>query len=84
MTKKMGELKKGEKGRITNVFFSDDNADIIRRLLEMGFLEGSDVEILHEAPFSLDPIAVRVRGAVLALRRSEANLVEVIHEGAGG
>jgi ferrous iron transport protein A len=44
-------------------------------------LEGSTVEVLHEAPFGKDPIAVRVRGALLALRRSEANHVRVFVEG---
>lgn len=71
----LGSLKKGERGRI--VGFLSEGDDLIRRLLEMGLIEGSEVELLHEAPFGRDPVAVRVRGALIALRRSEANLVEV-------
>ncbi len=50
---------------------------MVQRLMEMGFLEGSQVEVVHEAPFGGDPIAVRVRGTLIALRREEANLVWV-------
>lgn len=51
---------------------------LTQRLLEMGFLEGSWVEIAHEAPFGGDPLAVRVRGTLVALRRQEADVIEVI------
>lgn len=81
---KMGELSAGAVARILSVGSSEDNAGLMSRLLEMGFLEGARVEILHEAPFSKDPIAIRVRGGVIALRRNEANLIEVqleaVHE----
>ena len=43
-----------------------------RRLIEMGFIEGAGVEILHEGPFGGDPIAVRVGSATVALRRRDA------------
>jgi ferrous iron transport protein A len=76
--RRLGELKKGEQGTITRVTGENAERDeIARRLLEMGLLEGSRVELVHEAPFGGDPVAVRVRGALLALRRNEANLVEV-------
>lgn len=58
----------------------DETAEISARLMEMGLLEGSRVEVAHEAPFGGDPIAVRVRGALIALRRNEANQVWVEHE----
>jgi ferrous iron transport protein A len=48
--------------------------------MSMGFLEGSMAEIVHEAPFGGDPLAIRVRGTLLALRRHEANTIEVIVE----
>jgi ferrous iron transport protein A len=47
-------------------------ADVAERLLEMGFDEGAEVETLHAAPLGGDPIAVRVDGAVVALRRALA------------
>lgn len=43
-----------------------------RRLIEMGFIEGAEVEVLHEGPFGRDPIAVRVGSATVALRRRDA------------
>lgn len=44
------------------------------RLLELGFDEGAEVEALHRAPLG-DPIAVRVDGSVVALRRALARLI---------
>ena len=46
------------------------------RLLELGFDEGAEVETLHRAPLG-DPIAVRVDGSVVALRRALAQAVLV-------
>ncbi|MEN9932434.1 MAG: hypothetical protein RIS17_1007 [Pseudomonadota bacterium] len=51
--------------------------DTARRLCELGFDEGVDVEILHRAPFGGDPLAVRVGNMVVALRRDMARLIEV-------
>ena len=48
-----------------------------RRLLEMGFVEGARVEILHEGPFGRDPLAVRVDDITVALRRRDADVVLV-------
>ena len=76
-TQLLGELEKGAGGLISK---TSGPMEIRRRLLEMGFLEGSRVEVVHVAPFGGDPIAVKVRGALLALRRSEANHVEVVVE----
>lgn len=73
--RRLGELRKGECARIVSV--RDPETELSRRLLEMGLLEGSLVELVHEAPFGGDPVAVRVRGALIALRRGEANQVEV-------
>ena len=52
-------------------------AELERRLLEMGFLEGEEVEILHEGPVGRDPIAVRLGGMIIAIRRFEARAVIV-------
>ncbi len=47
------------------------------RLHEMGFIPGERVEILNEAPLSGDPITVRIRNGVYAMRREDANSVLV-------
>lgn len=74
----LGQMRSGAKGVIVR---TAGPVELRNRLLEMGFLEGAVVELLHEAPFGGDPIAVRVRGSLLALRRSEANHIEVLVEG---
>ena len=79
-SKRLGELSPGQRGTITRVGLQTETAqstEITQRLLEMGLLEGSDVELVYQAPFGGDPIAVRVRGALIALRRNEANQVEM-------
>ena len=52
-------------------------AELERRLLEMGFVEGAVVEIRNQGLFGHDPIAVRVNNATVALRRAEANAIHV-------
>jgi ferrous iron transport protein A len=51
--------------------------ELERRLLEIGFLEGAAVEVLHEGPLGRDPIAIRLNGITVALRRREAMAVFV-------
>jgi ferrous iron transport protein A len=70
----LGQLKKGTKAKIARV---SGEPEMNARFLAMGLLEGNLIEVLHEAPFGKDPIAVRVRGALIALRRNEANFIEV-------
>ncbi len=52
-------------------------AELERRLLEMGFVEGAMVEIRNQGLFGRDPIAIRVDNATVALRRAEANAIRV-------
>ena len=81
MKKYLGELNPGAAGKIISVGMNSDcSADLARRLLEMGMLVGARVEVLHQAPFGGDPLAIRVRGSIIALRRNEANHIEVAVE----
>ncbi len=77
-TTRLGQLEVGQKGRIVRVGSDADSPDWVQRLMALGFLEGSVAEVVHQAPFGGDPVAVRVRGTLLALRRQEANAVEVV------
>lgn len=82
MKKLLGKLNPGNTGLIVSVALSGEcSPDLARRFLEMGILEGARVEILHQAPFGGDPLAIRVRGSIIALRRSEANHVEIHLDG---
>lgn len=55
-------------------------AELERRLIELGFVEGAPVEVLHQGLFGRDPIAVRVAGTTVAMRRREAMAVSVSPE----
>jgi ferrous iron transport protein A len=48
-----------------------------RRLLEFGFVQGEQVEILAEARPGRDPFVVRIGHTTLALRRREAQSIWV-------
>lgn len=48
----------------------------IRRLMDLGLIEGTRVTCVGISVFG-SPRAYRIRGAVLALRREEASLIEV-------
>lgn len=52
--------------------------ELERRLIELGFVEGAKVELLHQGLFGGDPIAVRVAASTIALRRREAMAVIVV------
>ena len=81
----LAQMKIGEKGRITAIARSTEveesvhlaREELERRLLEAGFLEGETVEVLHHGPVGRDPMAVMVNETVIALRRSEAEAVEI-------
>ncbi len=49
---------------------------VARRLMEMGLLPGTTVEIQRIAPLG-DPIELRLRGFSLSIRRSEAERIEI-------
>ena len=52
-----------------------EEAELERRLLEMGFVEGARVQVLHEGLFGRDPIAVKLDDMRVALRRREADAI---------
>jgi ferrous iron transport protein A len=49
-------------------------AQKIERLQELGFVSGESISIQGVSPFG-DPMIVQVRGAIVALRRSEAKCI---------
>jgi len=53
-------------------------SELESRLLELGFVEGARVEILHQGMVGRDPIAVRVDTITVAIRRREAMAISVI------
>lgn len=68
------DMKIGQKGRITKVGSTDK---IYRnRLIAMGLLPGTVIEVLRIAPFG-DPVEIGVRGYSLSLRKGEAGVLEM-------
>ena len=50
---------------------------VARRLMEMGVVPGAPVCVVRSAPLG-DPLEIRVRNYHLALRRSEAQTIDVV------
>jgi ferrous iron transport protein A len=77
----LGLARPGFSGRIRHIAVTAVGGltatELERRLLEIGFLEGAAVEVLHEGPLGRDPIAIRLNGITVALRRREAMAVFV-------
>ena len=69
-------LQEGERARIVDVV-GDDAISV--RLMEMGLVEGEEVELVGFAPLG-DPIEFRIRGYRLSLRSTEARRVQVQRE----
>jgi ferrous iron transport protein A len=53
------------------------DTELESRLIELGFVEGARVEVLHEGIVGRDPIAVRVENVTIAVRRREAMAIIV-------
>lgn len=78
----LGLAQRGFAGRIQSIHVGDGAhgltaAELERRLLELGLVEGAEIEVLHEGPLGRDPIAVRVNDMTIALRRREAMAILV-------
>ncbi|MFN7620567.1 MAG: ferrous iron transport protein A [bacterium] len=82
--RKLSLARPGDQGVIVQVGdpgLNDDHAlELERRLLELGFVEGARVELLHEGLFGRDPIAMKVDDMRVALRRHEAASLTVRFE----
>jgi ferrous iron transport protein A len=70
---RLSEAAVGTRVRIRAVHFPPE---LQGRMLGLGFVPGSVVEVVREAPFG-DPRVYLVRGKLITLRRSEADFVEV-------
>ncbi|MDK2125662.1 FeoA family protein [Parachitinimonas caeni] len=69
------DLNSGERATVSGLALAA--SPLRRRLLAIGFLPGTHVEVLRRAPLG-DPIEVAVRGTTFALRREEAAALHVI------
>lgn len=70
---RLNQLGIGCRGAVCGV---EGDADLRRRLLEMGFCNSATVEVVRRAPLG-DPIEFRLRGYCLSLRQEHARFVKV-------
>jgi ferrous iron transport protein A len=78
----LGLARRGYRGVIQHIAAVDGGSalsaiELESRLIELGFVEGARVEVLHEGIIGRDPIAVRVDNITVAVRRREAMAVIV-------
>jgi ferrous iron transport protein A len=81
---RLADLRRGTRGEVLAVSPETmtgvpeaERGELERRLLEIGFVEGARIEVLHEGFIGRDPIAVRLDDMRVALRRREAQGVLV-------
>ncbi len=72
---KLSELKTGEKGVIVKVL---GHGGFRKRIIEMGFIKGKEVEVLLNAPLQ-DPVKYKLMGYEVSLRHQEAESIEVVN-----
>jgi ferrous iron transport protein A len=75
----LDQLQVGQRARVESVA---GGLSLVQRLMEMGLLEGEEVEVLAFAPLG-DPMEIRLRDYRLSLRREEARGVAVSVIGRG-
>ncbi|HYJ09061.1 MAG TPA: FeoA family protein [Polyangiaceae bacterium] len=63
-------------GQVVQVMRVAGEGSVRRRLMELGLVPGTRVELLRVAPLG-DPIELLVRGASLSIRKAEASAIEV-------
>lgn len=69
----LDKIQGGRKCIIKNLSAS---GNLLHKLLDMGFIQGSIVEVVRFAPLK-DPIELKIHDYLISLRRSEAGLIEV-------
>ena len=73
---KRSEARVGDRGTIVSVgahcHHQTEEMELERRLLELGLVEGANIELIHEGLFGRDPMALKVDDMRVALRRREA------------
>jgi ferrous iron transport protein A len=69
--KLLGDFKPGETGTVEKLTVL---GPLRRRLLDMGITPGTEITFKKVAPLG-DPLEIRLRGYVLAIRKTEAEAV---------
>ncbi|PID60331.1 MAG: ferrous iron transport protein A [Ignavibacteriae bacterium] len=72
--KTAADLNFGEKGIISEIDFKHPS---FRRILEIGFTPGQEIELINKSIFN-DPLAFSLRGTLIAIRRNEAESIKLL------
>ena len=78
-TLSLNDLPSGARATVKSLRAAAPEADaaLLRRLAEIGFLDGEPVHLLRRGPGGREPLAVQVGDTLFALRALEARCVEV-------
>lgn len=76
---RLSDLPNGRLATVQGVNAASREADaqMLHRLAELGFLPGEPVQVLRRGPGGREPLAVQIGETLFALRRVEAECVEV-------
>ncbi|MTV49127.1 ferrous iron transport protein A [Heliobacillus mobilis] len=69
----LSQMPVGHKARVVTLMLDGFSR---RRILDMGLIPGTVVEVLRRSPLG-DPTAYRIRGSVIGLRKEEASRIIV-------
>ncbi len=91
LQRRLSQARLGDRGVIAAVGAAADQGsggldaqELERRLLELGFVEGATLEVIHEGGIGRDPIAVRLDDMRVALRRRDATEILILIEESAG
>lgn len=73
----LNELPIGKTAIVTNIALK---GTIRRRLFDLGLIHGTTVESVLRSPKG-NPVAYKIRGAVIALRNSDTEKITINHKG---
>ena len=76
---RLSDLPNGALARVCGVVSSsaEVGAAVLRRLQDIGFIEGEQVQLLRRGPGGREPLAVQVGDSLFALRLVEAGCIQV-------
>jgi Fe2+ transport system protein FeoA len=75
-TRTVAEMNLGECAVISSIHSGLAMDSIGIRLMEMGFTPGQEIVLIAKSPFDC-PLAVAVRGTIIALRALEAQCIHI-------
>jgi Fe2+ transport system protein FeoA len=71
--RQLDQLKPGDKGKVVRV---SGSGAVHRRILDMGVVPGSEIEVERVAPLG-DPVEFKLLGYHLSLRKEESQNIHV-------